>query len=184
MAWPRHCATLSIYVKCLLTVGPSLSNFLLLFCCGWALYSVVVVVIVQGSGEEQEEIPQSDSDTVEVIPGSQLLWRIAPRPANSAEVSHMRPTCDWGRVQTGFSCLPKTYLAHCFPMGLTHWLKTDDHPCFVPPFLCVSIVEITWTLDTFMHNLFFVNGSHLSEQALRNQDKVKDSLYRPWRPWY
>uniref|UniRef100_A0A4W5Q5Z1 Oxysterol-binding protein n=1 Tax=Hucho hucho TaxID=62062 RepID=A0A4W5Q5Z1_9TELE len=40
----------------------------------------------QGSGEEVEEIPLPEADTVEVIPGSQLLWRIAPRPENSLEM--------------------------------------------------------------------------------------------------
>ncbi|XP_030647165.1 oxysterol-binding protein-related protein 1 [Chanos chanos] len=35
---------------------------------------------------ESEETPQPDSDTVEVIPGSQLLWKITPRPANSAQM--------------------------------------------------------------------------------------------------
>ncbi|XP_029905484.1 oxysterol-binding protein-related protein 1 isoform X2 [Myripristis murdjan] len=40
----------------------------------------------QGCGEEPEEIPLPDAETVEVIPGSQLLWRIAPRPANSAQM--------------------------------------------------------------------------------------------------
>uniref|UniRef100_A0A8C7PR72 Oxysterol-binding protein n=1 Tax=Oncorhynchus mykiss TaxID=8022 RepID=A0A8C7PR72_ONCMY len=44
----------------------------------------------QGSGEEVEEIPLPEADTVEVIPGSQLLWRIAPRPENSIEVRHIR----------------------------------------------------------------------------------------------
>ncbi|XP_071371635.1 oxysterol-binding protein-related protein 1 isoform X1 [Centroberyx affinis] len=39
-----------------------------------------------GGGEETEEIPLPDTETVEVIPGSQLLWRIAPRPANSTEM--------------------------------------------------------------------------------------------------
>uniref|UniRef100_A0A8D3DEL4 Oxysterol-binding protein n=1 Tax=Scophthalmus maximus TaxID=52904 RepID=A0A8D3DEL4_SCOMX len=32
-----------------------------------------------------EGAPSPAADTVEVIPGSQLLWRIAPRPANSAQ---------------------------------------------------------------------------------------------------
>lgn len=36
--------------------------------------------------EDQEEVPSPAADTVEMIPGSQLLWRIAPRPANSAEM--------------------------------------------------------------------------------------------------
>ncbi|KAI1891375.1 hypothetical protein AGOR_G00143170 [Albula goreensis] len=36
--------------------------------------------------EEPEEIPQQDAETVQVIPGSQLLWRIAPRPANSTQM--------------------------------------------------------------------------------------------------
>ncbi|XP_056131921.1 oxysterol-binding protein-related protein 1 isoform X2 [Lampris incognitus] len=39
-----------------------------------------------GSAEEPEEIPIPDAETVEAIPGSQLLWRIAPRPANSAQM--------------------------------------------------------------------------------------------------
>lgn len=40
-----------------------------------------------GCSEDQEGVPSSPAaDTVEVIPGSQLLWRIAPRPANSAQM--------------------------------------------------------------------------------------------------
>lgn len=49
---------------------------------------LVVCPVVQGSREEVEEIPLPEADTVEVIPGSYLLWRIAPRPVNSTEVSH------------------------------------------------------------------------------------------------
>uniref|UniRef100_A0A6Q2XLP8 Oxysterol-binding protein n=1 Tax=Esox lucius TaxID=8010 RepID=A0A6Q2XLP8_ESOLU len=40
----------------------------------------------QDSGEETEDTPLPETDTVEVIAGSQLLWRIAPRPANSTEM--------------------------------------------------------------------------------------------------
>uniref|UniRef100_A0A3B4EC03 Oxysterol-binding protein n=1 Tax=Pygocentrus nattereri TaxID=42514 RepID=A0A3B4EC03_PYGNA len=40
----------------------------------------------QGSSAEAEETPQSGGDTLEVIPGSQLLWKITPRPANSAQM--------------------------------------------------------------------------------------------------
>lgn len=40
----------------------------------------------KSSGEEQEEVPSPSTDTVQVIPGSQLLWRIAPRPPNSAQM--------------------------------------------------------------------------------------------------
>ena len=36
----------------------------------------------------EEDVPSPAADTVEMIPGSQLLWRIAPRPANSTQVSH------------------------------------------------------------------------------------------------
>ncbi|XP_043985958.1 oxysterol-binding protein-related protein 1-like isoform X2 [Gambusia affinis] len=39
-----------------------------------------------GNGGDQEGVPSPASDTVEVIPGSQLLWRIAPRPANSTQM--------------------------------------------------------------------------------------------------
>ncbi|XP_047192638.1 oxysterol-binding protein-related protein 1 isoform X3 [Scophthalmus maximus] len=39
-----------------------------------------------GCSEGQEGAPSPAADTVEVIPGSQLLWRIAPRPANSAQM--------------------------------------------------------------------------------------------------
>uniref|UniRef100_A0A8C9Y9G6 Oxysterol-binding protein n=1 Tax=Sander lucioperca TaxID=283035 RepID=A0A8C9Y9G6_SANLU len=44
----------------------------------------------KGAGEKKAGIrrrfPSPAADTVEMIPGSQLLWRIAPRPANSAEM--------------------------------------------------------------------------------------------------
>ncbi|XP_040896234.1 oxysterol-binding protein-related protein 1 isoform X1 [Toxotes jaculatrix] len=39
-----------------------------------------------GCSEDQEEVPSPAADTVQVIPGSQLLWRIAPRPANSTQM--------------------------------------------------------------------------------------------------
>ncbi|XP_059914333.1 oxysterol-binding protein-related protein 1-like isoform X3 [Gadus macrocephalus] len=40
----------------------------------------------QGSADEEpEELPPPDAETVQVIPGSELIWRIAPRPDNSAQ---------------------------------------------------------------------------------------------------
>ncbi|XP_061834150.2 oxysterol-binding protein-related protein 1 isoform X2 [Nerophis lumbriciformis] len=33
-----------------------------------------------------DDVPSPASDSVEMIPGSQLLWRIAPRPANTAQM--------------------------------------------------------------------------------------------------
>ncbi|XP_069477016.1 oxysterol-binding protein-related protein 1 isoform X1 [Ambystoma mexicanum] len=39
-----------------------------------------------GTGEEPDEMPLPDSESVHVIPGSTLLWRIAPRPANSVQM--------------------------------------------------------------------------------------------------
>lgn len=38
------------------------------------------------TSEESDEMPVPDSESVFVIPGSVLLWRIAPRPPNSAQV--------------------------------------------------------------------------------------------------
>ncbi|XP_041954659.1 oxysterol-binding protein-related protein 1-like isoform X2 [Alosa sapidissima] len=35
--------------------------------------------------EEPEEMPVPDAETVQVIPGSELIWRICPRPENSAQ---------------------------------------------------------------------------------------------------
>ncbi|KAM3929397.1 oxysterol-binding protein-related protein 1 isoform 2-T2 [Leptodactylus fuscus] len=39
-----------------------------------------------GSSDEPDEMPLPDSESVQVIPGSKLLWRIAPRPANSTQM--------------------------------------------------------------------------------------------------
>ncbi|XP_076134921.1 oxysterol-binding protein-related protein 1 isoform X2 [Alosa pseudoharengus] len=39
-----------------------------------------------GAGGESDASPLPESDTVAAIPGSQLLWRIAPRPPNSAQM--------------------------------------------------------------------------------------------------
>lgn len=41
---------------------------------------------VQGCSEGQEDVPSPAADSVEVVPGSQLLWRVALRPVNSAQV--------------------------------------------------------------------------------------------------
>ncbi|TKS75050.1 Oxysterol-binding protein-related protein 1 [Collichthys lucidus] len=38
------------------------------------------------AGCSEDEVPSPAADTVEMIPGSQLLWRIAPRPANSTQM--------------------------------------------------------------------------------------------------
>ncbi|XP_059563431.1 oxysterol-binding protein-related protein 1 isoform X1 [Myotis daubentonii] len=38
------------------------------------------------ASEESDEMPMPDSESVFVIPGSVLLWRIAPRPPNSAQM--------------------------------------------------------------------------------------------------
>ncbi|XP_068614945.1 oxysterol-binding protein-related protein 2-like [Brachionichthys hirsutus] len=35
--------------------------------------------------EEPEEVPLPDAETVQVIPGSELIWKITPRPDNSAK---------------------------------------------------------------------------------------------------
>ncbi|TSR16026.1 Oxysterol-binding protein-related protein 1 [Bagarius yarrelli] len=35
--------------------------------------------------EEAEEMPPPEAETVQVIPGSELIWRISPRPQNSAQ---------------------------------------------------------------------------------------------------
>ncbi|KAG7330507.1 hypothetical protein KOW79_006729 [Hemibagrus wyckioides] len=35
--------------------------------------------------EEAEEMPPPEAETVQVIPGSELVWRISPRPENSAQ---------------------------------------------------------------------------------------------------
>ncbi|XP_056303759.1 oxysterol-binding protein-related protein 1 isoform X2 [Danio aesculapii] len=40
----------------------------------------------QSQSSDSEETPQPGGDSLEVIPGSHLLWRIAPRPANSAQM--------------------------------------------------------------------------------------------------
>ncbi|XP_038622422.1 oxysterol-binding protein-related protein 1 isoform X1 [Tachyglossus aculeatus] len=39
-----------------------------------------------GGSEEPDEMPLPDSEGVQVIPGSVLLWRISPRPPNSAQM--------------------------------------------------------------------------------------------------
>ncbi|XP_012820768.1 oxysterol-binding protein-related protein 1 isoform X6 [Xenopus tropicalis] len=39
-----------------------------------------------GNAEEPDEMPLPDSESVQVIPGSTQLWRIAPRPPNSAQM--------------------------------------------------------------------------------------------------
>lgn len=45
------------------------------------------VSVVQNSvDEEPEEMPPPDAETVQVIPGSELIWKITPRPENSAKV--------------------------------------------------------------------------------------------------
>ncbi|KAM8966778.1 oxysterol-binding protein-related protein 1 isoform 2-T2 [Pelodytes ibericus] len=39
-----------------------------------------------GSTEEPDEMPLPDSESVHVVPGSTLLWRISPRPSNSVQM--------------------------------------------------------------------------------------------------
>lgn len=54
-------------------------------------------------GDEADAVPEAQ-DTVQVIPGSQLLWRVNSRPPNSAQVSASSPRpCQ---------CLPPLSLCH------------------------------------------------------------------------
>lgn len=46
----------------------------------------VLVPLQSNVDEEPEEMPPPDTETVQAIPGSELVWRIAPRPDNYAEV--------------------------------------------------------------------------------------------------
>ncbi|XP_061878640.1 oxysterol-binding protein-related protein 1-like isoform X2 [Entelurus aequoreus] len=39
--------------------------------------------------EEPEEMPPPDAETVQVIPGSELIWKITPRPDNSAKLNQL-----------------------------------------------------------------------------------------------
>ncbi|XP_061635630.1 oxysterol-binding protein-related protein 1 isoform X3 [Phyllopteryx taeniolatus] len=41
---------------------------------------------VEGKNTSRKDVPSQAPDSVDVVPGSQLLWRIAPRPANSAQM--------------------------------------------------------------------------------------------------
>lgn len=58
--------------------------------CLWSEFLCVpggsVRPLQPGSDEESEEMPIPESETVQVIPGSELLWRITPRPENTAQV--------------------------------------------------------------------------------------------------
>ncbi|XP_023597849.1 oxysterol-binding protein-related protein 1 [Trichechus manatus latirostris] len=47
------------------------------------------------TSEESDEMPMPDSESVFVIPGSVLLWRIAPRPPNSAQIKLVKKKSDW-----------------------------------------------------------------------------------------
>lgn len=56
-------------------------------CCARASASVCVFFWTQSSvDEEPEQMPPPDAETVQVIPGSELIWKITPRPDNSAKV--------------------------------------------------------------------------------------------------
>lgn len=58
-----------------------------LLICG--LFSTTLLFFfpgVQSCCEAQKEVSSPAADSMEVVPGSQLLWRIVPRPANSAQV--------------------------------------------------------------------------------------------------
>lgn len=45
-----------------------------------------VVPLQSSVDEEAEEMPPPEAETVQVIAGSELIWRISPRPENSAQV--------------------------------------------------------------------------------------------------
>lgn len=56
--------------------------------------------VVQNSvDEEPEEMPPPDAETVQVIPGSELIWKITPRPENSAKVGLVKEARIMGGTQ-------------------------------------------------------------------------------------
>ncbi|KAM9307897.1 oxysterol-binding protein-related protein 1 isoform 2-T2 [Gastrophryne carolinensis] len=60
--------------------------------------------------EEPDEMPLPESESVQVIPGSTLMWRIAPRPANSTQMYNFTLfALALNELETGMeSIIPKT----------------------------------------------------------------------------
>uniref|UniRef100_A0A672H9U7 Oxysterol-binding protein n=1 Tax=Salarias fasciatus TaxID=181472 RepID=A0A672H9U7_SALFA len=85
----KLCAIYGKWTECLYTVDPAaLGSFQCL------QSSHVVQIDIDDSScpwegssvdEEPEEMPPPDAETVQVIPGSELIWKITPRPDNSAK---------------------------------------------------------------------------------------------------
>lgn len=87
--------------------------------------------------EEPEEMPPPDAETVQVIPGSELIWKITPRPENSAKV-WLEYECEYsaGRllqsVKNSISfCLEQFYAFSTFAMQLNELEKSIEG--VIPP---------------------------------------------------
>lgn len=78
----------------------------------------------QGSvDEEPEEMPPLDAETVQVIPGSELIWKITPRPDNSAKVG------GGDRRDGGRSIWNMKIWINCYLWK--YYLFVASHPCTV-----------------------------------------------------
>jgi len=72
----------------LMSIFKSLLLALLTFGQGNLTHSLLLCCFQVSNTEEPDEMPLPDSESVYVIPGSILLWKITPRPPNSAQVSY------------------------------------------------------------------------------------------------
>lgn len=82
--------------------------------------------------EEPEEMPPPDAETVQVIPGSELIWKITPRPDNSSKVR------DGWRERKEDSLHISGTVANYFPLLLS-LLPLESWKCvasFSPAVLC------------------------------------------------
>lgn len=81
-------------------------------------------------------MPPPDAETVQVIPGSKLIWKITPRPENSAKVWPMKGDQTQGRLLPGIKnslsiCLTQFYAFSTFAMQLNELEKSTEGA--VPP---------------------------------------------------
>lgn len=75
--------------------------------------------------EEPEEMPPPDAETVQVIPGSDLIWKITPRPENSSQVREdwreWRPVFTSDKEKSGIIASYFVTLKFCSNFILSLW---------------------------------------------------------------
>lgn len=133
----------------------------------------VSLLLQSNVDEEPEEIPPPEAETVQIIPGSELIWKITPRPENSAKVREDRMW--WKR---GTICTSEKGKSGVIAKGMVFVLFCRLL-IFAPSMTAENFVAISCSLWQFYAFSTFAMHLNELETSMEGVVPTTDSRLRP-----